>query len=211
VNFVTESEWLGCTDPKPMLRFLLGKASNRKFRLFTVACSRRIWHLLSDERSRKAVDIAEKVADGLVSNTERGNAATEAIQAAWDLEGNDPSWPAEAAFHTVDSDRVDAQAAAHYAAFTETDESAQAALLRDIMGNPFRLVTTESSWAEWNNGIVLKLAQGIYEDQAFDRLPVVADALEDAGCTDATILDHCRLLGNHVRGCWVIDRLLGKE
>ncbi len=55
------------------------------------------------------------------------------------------------------------------------------------------------------------LARSIYDDRAFDRLPVLADALEDAGCTDAAILDHCRGPGPHVRGCWVVDLILGKS
>jgi hypothetical protein len=58
---------------------------------------------------------------------------------------------------------------------------------------------------------VLKLSRAIYDDRAFDRLPVLADALEDAGCTDRTILAHCRSGGEHVRGCWVVDLLLGKQ
>jgi hypothetical protein len=63
----------------------------------------------------------------------------------------------------------------------------------------------------WNDGIVIKLAQAIYEERAFDRLPILADALEEAGCSDTEILAHCRGPGPHVRGCWVVDLLLGKE
>jgi hypothetical protein len=59
--------------------------------------------------------------------------------------------------------------------------------------------------------MVARLARGIYDDRAFDRLPILADALEDAGCHDTAILDHCRQPGPHVRGCWVVDLLLGKE
>jgi hypothetical protein len=62
-----------------------------------------------------------------------------------------------------------------------------------------------------NEGTVPQIAQAIYTDRAFDRLPVLADALEDAGCADASILDHCRQPGEHVRGCWVLDLLLGKK
>lgn len=86
----------------------------------------------------------------------------------------------------------------------------QARLLRDIFGNPFRPVAVESSWLAWNDGTVVKMAQGIYDDGAFDRLPVLADALEDAGCHNTDIHDHCRRPGQHVRGCWVVDLLLGK-
>jgi hypothetical protein len=87
----------------------------------------------------------------------------------------------------------------------------QANLLRDIVGNPFRRVVIGPSWLAWNGSTVPKLAQAVYEEGAFDRLPVLADALEDAGCTDETILAHLRGPGPHVHGCWALDVLLGKE
>jgi len=82
------------------------------------------------------------------------------------------------------------------------------ALLRDIFGNPFRAVIIDP---QWQSSTVTTFAQAIYDDRAFDRLPILADALEDAGCTDASILEHCRGGGVHARGCWVVDLLLGKE
>lgn len=84
----------------------------------------------------------------------------------------------------------------------------QCQLLRDIFGNPFRPVMVSPVWQMAN---VLALAQAIYEDRAFDRMPILADALEDAGCTNQEVLGHCRGPGPHVRGCWVLDLLLGKE
>ena len=87
----------------------------------------------------------------------------------------------------------------------------QSNLVRDILGNPFRPVWFDPSWIAWNDGTVRKLAQVISDDRAFDRLPILADALEDAGCTDTDILGHCRNGGEHVRGCWVVDALLGKS
>ena len=69
----------------------------------------------------------------------------------------------------------------------------------------------DPSWLAWNDGAIRKMAQAIYDARAFDRLPLLADALEDAGCTDAAILSHCREPGEHVRGCWVVDLLLGKS
>ena len=84
-------------------------------------------------------------------------------------------------------------------------------MLRDLAGNPFWQGTIDPSWLAWQNGLIPKIAQFIADSQAFDRLPILADALEDSGCTDADILAHCRESGEHVRGCWVLDALLGKE
>jgi hypothetical protein len=86
----------------------------------------------------------------------------------------------------------------------------QVLLLRDMVDNPFRPVALDPAWLVWNGGTMLKLAQPVYDEQAFHRLPVLADALEEAGCTDAGILAHCRGPGPHVRGCWVVDLILGK-
>ncbi|HEY7152572.1 MAG TPA: hypothetical protein VH575_01315 [Gemmataceae bacterium] len=84
-------------------------------------------------------------------------------------------------------------------------------MARDIFGNPFRPVTINSSWLAWNDGTIPKLAQAIYDDRVFDHLPILADALGEAGCTNADILAHCRAGGEHVRGCWVVDLVLGKS
>jgi hypothetical protein len=86
--------------------------------------------------------------------------------------------------------------------------SQQADLLRDIFGNPFRPVTIAS---EWRTSDVILLARGIHADRAFDRMPILADALQDAGCDDEGILSHCRGCGFHVRGCWVVDAILGRS
>jgi hypothetical protein len=87
----------------------------------------------------------------------------------------------------------------------------QSDLLRDIIDNPFRPIPLNTSWLAWNDGTVGKLTEGIYDERAFDRLPVLADALEEAGCIDADILSHCRCARPHVRGCWAIDLLLAKQ
>ena len=95
------------------------------------------------------------------------------------------------------------------APYREDARNAQIALLRDITGNLFRPAALAPSWLAWNDGTVRKMAQAIYDARAFDRLPLLADALEDAGCTDAAILSHGREPGEHVRGCWVVDLVLG--
>ena len=84
-------------------------------------------------------------------------------------------------------------------------------LVRDIIGNPFRAIAVNPTWLTWNDGTVTRIAQTIYDDRAYDHFPILADALEDAGCDNADILAHCREPGEHVRGCWVIDLLLGKQ
>jgi hypothetical protein len=95
-----------------------------------------------------------------------------------------------------------------YQALQATEAAAQAVLLRDLLGNPFRLVAFDP---RWRTADTVGLATGIYEDQAFDRLPLLADALMDAGCADEQVLGHCRSEGPHVRGCHVVDLVLGKE
>jgi hypothetical protein len=89
-----------------------------------------------------------------------------------------------------------------------SDPRLQAQVLRDVFGNPFRPVALDP---RWRTADVLGLARGIYEDRASDRLPLLADALMDAGCDSDEILNHCRSDGPHVRGCWVVDLVLGKE
>ncbi|MBN9523413.1 hypothetical protein J0H58_33690 [bacterium] len=80
--------------------------------------------------------------------------------------------------------------------------------MKDIFGNPFRPVAVDPSW---RTEAVVALAEGIYADKAFDRMPVLADALEDAGCSHEDILSHCRGDGPHVKGCWVVDLLTGRK
>ena len=100
--------------------------------------------------------------------------------------------------------------AAAFASGLEFAGPRQCALLRCLFGNPFRPVSLDPAWLGWNAGTVVKLAQAIYDDRRFGELPVLADALEDAGCTDAAILAHCRGPGEHVRGCWAVDLVLGR-
>jgi hypothetical protein len=90
------------------------------------------------------------------------------------------------------------------------ERAAQAVLLREIVGNPFRPSAVDPSWLAWNDRCVEHVARGIYEAWAFDHLPILHDALLDAGCDNEDILAHCCGAGPHVRGCWVIDLVLNK-
>jgi hypothetical protein len=92
------------------------------------------------------------------------------------------------------------------------DCPAQASVVRCVFGSPFRPApAVDPAWLAWNGGTVAKLAAAIYDGRRSADLPILADALEDAGCADAAILTHCRGGGDHVRGCWVVDLLTGRE
>jgi hypothetical protein len=92
------------------------------------------------------------------------------------------------------------------------ERASQCDLLRDIVGNPFRPAPpVDPQWLAWRNGTVRRLAEAVYQEQAFDRLAILADALEEAGCGATELLIHCRQPGAvHIRGCWVVDLVLGK-
>ena len=92
------------------------------------------------------------------------------------------------------------------------EPAAQCALLRDIFGNPFhRPPAIEPAWLSWNEGRIIKLARAIYNQRDFGRLSDLRDTLKEAGCTDTELLAHSQVPGTHVRGCWLVDLLLGKE
>jgi hypothetical protein len=224
---VTEQEWLDCTDPTEMMYVSgeQGRLTERRDRHFSCACCRRIWHLLPDEASRTAIRVAEQYLDGLVSvelldtasraaEIHGGSAALAAASAAFPRRelGNNGIDVADYAANAVvyaDPHVFSEQAERDRAGRAE--RSAQAGLLRDIIGNPFRPAPrVDPTVLAWNAGTVVKLAQTIYDERRFTDLPILADALEEAGCTNADILDHCRGPGPHVRGCWVVDAILAK-
>jgi hypothetical protein len=207
-----EAEWLACTAPKWMLEFLKGKASDRKLRLFAVACCRQVWWQLTDEWSRRAAEVAERYADGKATWEDVRKADNESLvarDAGPDEAAPWYSWDADAAanFASVQTCRFDAH--------RESDVRDRAGVLRDIFGNPFRPIVFDIAW---RTPTVIALATAAYEERhlpagTFDmqRLAILADALEDAGCTNDQLVAHLREPSLHVRGCWVVDLLLGKE
>lgn len=220
---MTEAEWHTCRESSKMVEFIRLKTSDRKLRLFACACCRRIWDLLVDARSQAAVEFAELYADGGVNRVTLLEARDEARQAKQLRSHSDPVGLAtSAAFDaTRDTGRSAAENCLAEASRAvsevdtnhcdETELQKQADLLRDIVGNPFHPVALDPLLLAWDSGLIPKLAHGVYDDRAFDRLPIIADALEEAGCTDADILSHLRSGGAHVRGCWVIDPLTGRS
>jgi hypothetical protein len=212
---MTEAEWLACTDPRLLLVFLEGQASDRKARLFACGLARSLWPYLGDERSRQVVEIAEKYADNLATKAELAAAREAALDANRGAASRTVSWV---------GDRWPWQAARMIVASVRQVQMDRAAkdwsgmligrsrsLSHCIFANPFRpSPLIKPAVLGWNGGTVVHLAQAVYDERAFDRLPILADALEDAGCHDAGILAHCRGPEPHVRGCWVLDLLLGK-
>ena len=204
---MTEQEWLQVADPQRMLEFLHGKASDRKYRLFAVACCRRIWHLMTED-DRHAVEVAEQFSEGLTTAKERDTARYAQSQAR---PGRLPAPSRAAGAATFGSGWSAACCVAAHAAETGTDGQTQCDLIREILGNPFRPITLDPSWLIWHDGLLVSMAKKMYDSRNFSDMPVLADALEEAGCTNPDILEHCRGLETHVRGCWVVDLLLGKE
>jgi hypothetical protein len=229
---VDEKEWLECADPQKMLKFLRGKASERKLRLFGVACCRHK-RLMREGPYKRALDFAEQFADGLgtlhdlrvvrrelqeerdyslaaLSAVSKDNplilrvttyAMEEAANAAL-LEARVDAWDKGFSVEETHKAGEDAKknVSRELAIF-------QTCLVREIFGNPFHSTTVQPTWL---TPTVKALAQAIYTERTFTDLPVLADALEEAGCMDHDILNHCRHPGDHVLGCWVVDLLLGK-
>jgi hypothetical protein len=229
-----EADWLRMTEVTVLFQYMGRRLSERKQRLFAVACCSKIRHLLTDKRSRKAVRAAEQYADGLISKAELAVAGTKAGPAvdairAWERVppnsiANDARYYAANAAQYVarlhlETGLVASQVRTALAHSLEPPctgsaghQGGLASLFRDIAGSPFRPVAAmDSAWLTWNEGTVRKLATSIYQENNFADLPVLADALEEAGCTNTDLLLHCREDGDHVRGCWAVDVLLGKK
>ncbi|HEY1189494.1 MAG TPA: hypothetical protein VGE74_17715 [Gemmata sp.] len=210
---MTEAEWLACGNPRPMLEFLRGKASDRKLRLFACGCTRRLLPLMPDKRGRIALEVAENIADGLVSGEAERVVAWEARlgiphdHTGWALQPSAFAAAKSGAEHLANAVRMQQEPLKRQKAWLQECVS-QAILLRDIFGNSLRTVSADPTWL---TNDVVALALGIYQDRAFDRMPILADALQDAGCDNPEVLDHCRSDGPHCRGCWVVDLLLGKS
>ena len=235
---MTESGWLRATSVAGGLWYLCNapvnahrrKAGRRKLRLFLCACCRCVWDLMPRGPYRKAVQLGERMCEeedvakelaalgidpwphlsmevalhlrhaagaALLSvQTELAHAANAGSEAA--------AWAAGWWKHHAEDIKV-----VHKTA--DAERLAQVALLHDIFGNPFRPAKKAVPQRCRNDRTVQSMARTIYFKKRFADLPILADALEDAGCDNARMLAHCRGPVPHVRGCWVIDLLLGKE
>jgi hypothetical protein len=213
---MTEVEWLSCTDPRPMLTFLTpSRISHRKLLLFGLGCSYRQLHLVTDERIRLAFEVASRYADGKATPNEVDTAHQAACEAATDCADETvgpltdfANWTVAYATSSEATFFIEQYFSSTPDAHQKEQEREEASVLRDIIGNFFRRAVMKPVWL---SSTVKQVAEAIYNERAFDRISILADALEDAGCTSPDILNHCRQAGEHVRGCWVVDLVLGKE
>jgi hypothetical protein len=214
---VTEAEWSSCESWLALLNASRSRASLRKIRLFACASTRELWESL-DSMSRQAVEVGERYADGDDGTTERMQVESAARMSYHSATGRCRVNAAHAAL-LCSQKRFDdfrpailvehSQLADNYKDTPQTIamRAKLIALFRDIFANPFHPVAFDP---RWQSETTVALASAIYAERAFDRMPILADALEDAGCDNADILAHCRQPdGVHARGCWVVDLVLG--
>jgi hypothetical protein len=254
---MTEREWLGCTDPMPMLEFLLSDivtlvddlpseaerrairgylerdTVRRKLALFAFACCRLVWDEVADGRSREAIETAERYIDGLASRdqlNETSLASHHARNSIGRTRGADRAkdhvrrvaanacWAATSALLGKGVSGEDVMMAAAESADVAVwaglyadpldARTGQAQLLRCVVSNPFQPIAFDPAW---RTQTAVAITRGMYDGRDFAAMPILADALQDAGCEHEGILDHCRKPGEHVRGCWVVDLVLGME
>ena len=225
---MTNAEWMACTDSTLMLELFRGTRLHPGLRRFAVECCRRIRHLLVEEEFREAARAGEAFADDPRNRRSTIKAMAAASISAWRRRGRLAITAAPRELHAADAATATCSSTDWGAAFTATREAAralntsdpdrcdpaelrhQASLLRCIFGPlPFRRVSIAPAIFRWNDGVVAKLARGVYEGWAFDRFPILADALEDAGCDDAELLGHLRGPSPHVRWCFALGGILG--
>ena len=208
---MTEEKWLACTRLYPMAEFLHGKAPDRKLRLFACGCCRLIPEYMESRPDREALELTELDVDNPVDED-----AFNGIEDEWDIRWyRRDAWDAieravESYFNAAEN-RGKLTELSKEAHDIERDHLARelVTLVRCIFGNPFRPVTFSP---EWRTDTTMSLARTMYEAREFSAMPILADALQDAGCDNEDILDHCRnVVQPHVRGCWVVDLVLGKE
>jgi hypothetical protein len=235
---MTESAWRRSTNPQTLLATMRDKVSDRKFRLFSLACMRRFEVFLAHPRlgrTREAIATQERYIDGEATADQLradSAAALEEIERNV-LEHALENWTGSDLAHALLSRDGPSAAARHIAlaqdfAFdvvvdhlpeTLRDEQAwrmvtgpvKAQLcrwLRDLVGNPFRPARFLGAW---RTSSAVGIARAMYEHRDFVALPVLAESLREAGCRDARIFRHCNEPGEHIRGCWVVDLVLQRE
>lgn len=225
---MTGATWADCSNPGQMLAAVGARLSDRQLMLFVCGAARRVWDLLPDT-ARTAVPLIERAADADTAR-EREAGIREAVTVVTgnlllgftltlfrqQMPSSSLARSASSLLHVLESNKggdfnlLAAQPFELLQFFNADEEwvnSGQAATLRCVVGNPFHQAQVAP---EWRTADAFALASGIYAENAFDRLPILADALQDAGCDCEHLLDHLRSGGPHTRGCWVVDAVVGR-
>jgi hypothetical protein len=218
---MNSNEWLACREPDDMILILLRRGErqeSRKFQLFSCGFCRQNWHLLVDERSRRAVEVAERQADDCAGVEEVGEARARAFRALAHFGQRSVKGRLAMAATRLFSPGMGFAGMTARIAFSirrssrsprrEVMAMAQADLLRDLFGNPFH---PEDFDPDWLTPTVLELSRDIYDHRGYEKMPFLGDALEEAGCANPRVLEHCRAGPAHARGCWVLDALTGRS
>jgi hypothetical protein len=203
---VTEHEWLH-GPPRRVVVKVRRLKDERKRLLFLCAFFARYRAQLQRPTLPAAIDLVERFADGEAGDAHFSRAKGLARACDWSQERlpDNLSLDLLQVAHAVASD---AAASVEVRMPMLKNGVLQADLLRDIFGNPFRPVAADPGW---RTSTVVALAGQMYESRDFSPMPILGDALQDAGCENPDVLDHCRGDGPHVRGCWVVDLILGKS
>lgn len=232
---MTPAEWSVCDNPDAMLAALANNPDPRRWRLFVRALLRELGHLLPDLHSRRSLLALQRADEGDVDLVTLAEARREAVasrhliyspnfphggmnrqmrtrikgvnQALLQATLPDPE-PQDRAIHVASILR---QADTRDRNWEPRIRSLCCEILRDIFGNPYEPLEVSLAWLNGMGREAVRIAQTIYDDRTFDELPILADALEDAGCPSIALSEHCRETGRHGRGCWAIDVLLGRE
>jgi hypothetical protein len=207
---MTEAEWLACDDARQLLEALRGMASARKLRLLACGTARDLPLILSDTQCLDALLVAERYAEGSIPETDRE--ATFSAVCRYSLQlgsAHERYLLAFLAAFAVGSRAGDIETHIRSTRQRSSFVFVRVATIREIFGNPFRPVAFSP---EWRTSTAVPLATQMYESRDFSAMPILADALQDAGCDNYDILTHCRdANATHVRGCWVVDIILSKD
>ena len=223
-----EADWLSCGDPERMINHLPARRGyQRQLLLLGCAFCRQVWDQMPDERCREVVRVAERFADHEADEDEFTRATVAAHRATDELyeSATTDLVRLNIAFAAAGLQSLLDRGGYRSASYVErrtsfVDPSAperavhrerHVAFILDIFAVLYTTPEHEID-SDWLTTDVVALAEGIYEERAFDRMPILADALQDAGCDSSEVLAHCRdATAAHVRGCWVIDRIRGWE
>jgi hypothetical protein len=236
---MTEEEWLTAEHASALLQFIEPKVSDRKLYYFDIACARRITPLLIHPASVHGIDVLERFVEGQCGEEDISRLSWDVEGAAFCVENGNGPWQNAAEQlpetllaelvvrpdYPVRNARQVLTSAAYFVdrIFSTAPDGRRlrgqlaellggrfqpVSLAHEVFGNPFRPVTFDPAW---RTDTAVSLARVMYESRDFAAMPILADALQDGGCEHADILDHCRdPNGTHVRGCWVVDLVLGK-